>query len=96
MDGIFEKFVEEKGLVILNTGKMFHYSFASGTLTAIDLTVTTAELALELRWHVVNDLHNNDYNPIITSVDTSKSFPSLKKTIGVRDSILGQIQKVDK
>jgi ribonuclease HI len=79
MGGIFEEFVEEKGMVILNTGEMTHYSIAYGTLSAIDLTVATADVALELGWHVVDDLHNSDHYPIITSVDTSKSFPSLRK-----------------
>jgi hypothetical protein len=66
-------------MVILNTGEMTHYSIAYGTLSGIDLTVATAELALELGWHVVDDLHNSDHYPTITSVDTSKSFPSLRK-----------------
>jgi ribonuclease HI len=76
---IFERFVEEKGLVILNTGEMTHYSSAYGTLTAIDLTVATAELALELDWHVVNDLHNSDHYPTITSVTSTKSTPTLRR-----------------
>jgi hypothetical protein len=37
--------------------------------------VATAELALELEWHVVDDLYINDHYPIITSVD----FPSFRK-----------------
>jgi hypothetical protein len=42
--------------------------------------VATAELALEMEWHVVDDLYNNDHYPIITSVD----FPSFRKDEGWR------------
>jgi hypothetical protein len=70
MGKLFEHFVNEKGIVILNTGEMTHYSIAYGTLSAIDLTVASAELAFELGWHVVNDLHNSDHYPTLTSVES--------------------------
>jgi hypothetical protein len=66
-------------MVILNTGEMMHSILAYLTLSAIGLTVATAELALELGWHVVDDLYNSDHYPIITCTDISKTFPSLRK-----------------
>jgi Endonuclease-reverse transcriptase len=45
MGKVFEEFVEEKGMVILNTGEMTHYSIAYGTVSTIDLIVATTELA---------------------------------------------------
>jgi Endonuclease-reverse transcriptase len=65
MGNNFEQYVDEKGLVILNTEEMTHYSIAYGTLTAIDLTVASADLAFELGWHVASELHNSDhYSPL--------------------------------
>jgi hypothetical protein len=77
---------------------MTRYSFAYGTLSAIDLTVATTELALELGWHVVDDLHNSDHYPIITSVDTSKTFLSLRKRWQMETANweTGKLQKADK
>jgi hypothetical protein len=43
------------------------------------LYTASEELAFELRWHVVNDLHNSDHYPTITSVESSRSSPMQKK-----------------
>jgi exonuclease III len=79
MGTIFEEIVNDKGLVILNTGEMTHYSMAYNSLSAIDITVCTPDLANELGWHVVSDLHNSDHYPTVTTVETTKSSASLRR-----------------
>jgi ribonuclease HI len=79
MGTILENFVNDKGLVILNTGEMTHYSMAYNSLSAIDLTVCTADLATELGWYVVGDLHNSDHYPTVTSVATTKTSTTLRR-----------------
>jgi Endonuclease-reverse transcriptase/Reverse transcriptase (RNA-dependent DNA polymerase) len=79
MGTIFENFINDKGLVILNTGEATHYSIAYNSLSAIDLTACTADLATELGWYVISDLHNSDHYPTVTTVATTKSSTSLRR-----------------
>jgi hypothetical protein len=58
----------EDGAVGKNkTGKIMTYtSFATGTQLAVDLTVVTLDLYMELEWFVHESLIGSDYYPIIT------------------------------
>jgi len=74
-----ERFVEENGLVILNTGEMTRFDIRHGTSSAIDLTVASAELAVELGWYVINELHNSDHYPTVTTLSSERSAHSMRK-----------------
>jgi Reverse transcriptase (RNA-dependent DNA polymerase)/Endonuclease-reverse transcriptase len=58
--------LEEADSHILNTGENTHFCLASGTESAIDLTLATPDLVPELEWFVQDDLHDSDHYPIIT------------------------------
>jgi hypothetical protein len=60
--------MDEEGLTILNTGEPTHVSFSTGTETAIDLTIVSPELTLDMEWYVNADLFSSDHYPTITRV----------------------------
>jgi Endonuclease-reverse transcriptase len=61
--------------IILNTGEKTHFSLASGTESAIDLSLTTTDLAPKFNWFVYEDLHGSDHYPIViqSTKPTSRS-----------------------
>ena len=55
--------VEENGLVLLNLGQPT-YKHTNGSLTHIDLTVASSEMALKLEWELHTDNFGSDHFPI--------------------------------
>ena len=62
---IIESFIDASNLVLLNTGANTHFSLASGTYSAIDLSLCSAVLAPMLAWRVHDDLCGRDHFPVI-------------------------------
>lgn len=72
---IIEKIIDEKDLIILNTGSQTHLHFSLKTFSAIDLSLCSMNLSHFFSWEVENDLHQSDHFPIVLKL------PSEKKTI---------------
>ena len=62
---IVESFLDASNFVLLNTGADTHFSLASGTYSAIDLSLCSAVLAPMLAWRVYDDLCGSDHFPVI-------------------------------
>lgn len=55
-------------LVILNNGQPTHFSTASGKESIIDLTIATSNIAPNIEWNALQDLHDSDHYPISIQV----------------------------
>ena len=72
---IIVKLIETAGLILLNT-KSPTYLHYNGTLSLIDLTIVSPQLALRLDWFVVNNTMGSDHFPI--QVNLNDSVPLTK------------------
>ena len=63
-----ERVFSDLHLTVLNTGSNTHYCVATGSHSAIDLTVCTASLATLFEWQVHDDLCGSDHFPIFLRV----------------------------
>ena len=72
---IIVKLIETAGLILLNT-KSPTYLHHNGTLSLIDLTIVSPQLALRLDWFVVNNTMGSDHFPI--QVNLNDSVPLTK------------------
>lgn len=73
---VFEEFLLKTNLICLNDGTNTHITLANGTQSAIDLTLTTPNLFMDLTWKTEEDLYNSDHFPIIitfTNINISQS-----------------------
>lgn len=55
-------------LVILNNGQPTHFNCNNGSTSAIDLTIASAELTVDLKWEALYDLYDSDHFPIFTRI----------------------------
>lgn len=62
---IIEDLISNENLCVLNTGNVTHLCPKNGTFSAIDLSLSTNNIAGEIDWYVLNDLHDSDHYPII-------------------------------
>lgn len=76
---VFETILHNTNLVCLNDGSNTHITFATGTLSAIDLTFTTPNMSLDLEWETDKDCHNSDHFPIIIKFSTIR-IPQSKRS----------------
>lgn len=60
-----EHLLDTENLCFLNDGSPTHFWAATGTFSAIDLTITSANIAHSLEWTVLGDFHGSDHVPII-------------------------------
>lgn len=67
---IIEDFILANNICILNDGSNTHFS-THKTFSAIDLTICSPQLLPISTWAVIDDLHNSDHFPIITSINSS-------------------------
>ena len=78
---MIEKVISDHDLILLNTGESTFLHSAYNTSSAIDLSITSPSLALELKWQVHDDFCGSDHHPLIISSlnnaveeNTTKSF----------------------
>lgn len=62
---IVEEFLSERDIILLNTGENTHFSIGCQSFTAIDLSMATPNLAVQINWSVDKDLRLSDHFPII-------------------------------
>ena len=71
--------LECENLTVKNTGEPTHFHIQTGTLTCIDLTVTSSNCTLDFQWNVLDDLRSSDHFPIIISFDSGPPPPGTPK-----------------
>lgn len=62
-----EKWIAQSNLIILNDGSPTHLS-THNTLTHIDLSICTPELAIETNWTIETDFFGSDHLPILNNI----------------------------
>ena len=65
---IISNFLEENDLILHNSGEPTYLS-NQGTLTHIDITISTADIATLFNWQPHNDTFNSDHFPIYIKAD---------------------------
>ena len=66
--------IGSESVSVLNTGESTHFHVQTGTLSAIDLSISSDDCTIDFNWHVMNDRFTSDHFPIV--VTTSSSPPS--------------------
>ena len=73
-----EKIINEYNLVILNDGSPTHFDINNGTLSCIDLTITSPSIASKSQWSVHHSTLGSDHYPIQTILQLhSTSSPDI-------------------
>lgn len=62
---IIENLLLTSRLLLLNTGTPTHFHIQSGTSSAIDLSICSANVSSSLNWSVMSDTYGSDHYPII-------------------------------
>lgn len=52
-------------LVCLNTGKNTYFNISNGTMSAIDLTLSSSGISTKIEWSVLDDLCGSDHFPVL-------------------------------
>ena len=60
-----ENMLLNSSMVILNTGQPTHFYIQTGSSSAIDLSMCSADAAVDYEWSVLEDLYGSDHHPII-------------------------------
>ena len=59
-----ERLLTNTDLYLLNTNEITHLHIQSGTTSAIDMGFCTPDIAPDIQWTVLDDLHGSDHFPI--------------------------------
>ena len=70
---LLDAWITNADLILLNTGEPT-YTHANGTLTHIDVTISTPDLATCFAWHPFSDTFSSDHFPIV--VDSNIPTPT--------------------
>jgi len=62
---IIENILTQSSLTLLNTGSPTHFHLQTGTHSAIDLTICSAQIPITMEWTVEDDLYGSDHYPVI-------------------------------
>ena len=76
-----EDFITKNNLCILNDASPTYIHPATGSTSAIDLSICSPDIFLDMQWKTVDDLCGSDHYPIIISYgeeETSSAIPSWK------------------
>ena len=57
--------IENEDLTLLNTGEATHYHQPTGTMSCIDLSITSSDCVIDFNWNLSEDWHTSDHSPII-------------------------------
>ena len=72
---LVENTIRLRNVVLLNNGSNTHLTAATGSLSAIDLTLCSPSLALDTEWSVHDDLCGSDHFPIFIKSSRILSLP---------------------
>lgn len=73
---ILERWLTDPEYVLLNTGSPTHFTCASGTFSALDLSICNANISHNLEWVVDDYLHDSDHFPIHIIIPDGKRTAS--------------------
>jgi len=59
---------------LINTGSATHFHTQTNTSTAIDLTMCSTDIHLDLTWSTMNDTHGSDHYPITIEIYNNEPF----------------------
>ena len=62
---VLESIFQEREVAILNDDAPTHLHIPNGTFSNIDLSIVSANIALDFTWRVMEDLHGSDHYPIL-------------------------------
>ena len=74
---LVEDFILKQNLSILNTGTPTYLHPGTGSLSAIDLTLSDPLLYLDLTWSVHNDLCGSDHYPVLIKANRANQSDAL-------------------
>ena len=60
-----ENLLLNSSMVLLNTGQPTHFYLQTGSSSAIDLSMCSADTAVDYQWSVMEDLYGSDHYPIL-------------------------------
>lgn len=67
-----EELLRRTDVCLLNTIQHTHFHVQTGTTSAIDLTLSSPDLAPDFQWSVLDDLYGSDHFPIVIESLTSQ------------------------
>ena len=67
---LIEALIRSNNITLINDGSPTHETSSSGNQSAIDLSLCSPDLLLDLQWSVVGDLHGSDHFPILIKSQT--------------------------
>ena len=71
--------VEDADLCVLNSGEPTHLHTQTGTLSVIDLSLSSPDCALDFIWNVCSDPRGSDHYPVILSTPDVTPMPRLPR-----------------
>ena len=63
--------IENEDISLLNTGEATHYHQPTGTMSCIDLSITSSDCLIDFSWNLSDDWHTSDHSPVIISCNNS-------------------------
>lgn len=76
-----EKLCDNTNLIILNNGNPTHISLASNSLSSIDLSLCSSNIAQNIRWWTNDYTYDSDHFPIHLQIGTSVTDESPEKPV---------------
>lgn len=75
---VIEGFLDHNtNVVLLNDLSRTYFKVSTGQSSAIDLTLCSNNIATEVEWQVLDDLHGSDYFPLIIQISQTEAAPNL-------------------
>ena len=76
---MIQDFILTTEFSLLNSNEPTHFHVQTGTLTNIDLAITSADMTTDFTWSPCNDLHGSDHFPIKISEINSSTTTSTSR-----------------
>jgi len=62
---IFENIISNNDVYLLNNGQATHFHIQTATSSAIDISLCSPEISLDLNWSVLDDTYGSDHFPLM-------------------------------
>lgn len=93
---IISDLIDDYNIVILNTGVATRWEDINTQATAIDLTITTPNLAPHINWDISEEDLGSDHKLIICKIHDFNKFPTnTTKTLINKDKAINNINEID-
>lgn len=71
---IMEKVLAEQDVVLLNTDEPTYFSSRNGSLSSLDLSICSAQIADVLEWKVLDDTYDSDHFPTAVTIENCSTL----------------------